>query len=84
MTKIDKAKVLEQFVQDWWKVLLEHREEVNPTDWLIVIGTMTGMLVDSVTETEEQAKECLTQFSSAVTGVAGRFVDTAVTPPNVH
>lgn len=81
MTKIDKAKVLEQFVQDWWRVLLEHRDDVNPTDWLIVIGTMTGMLVDSVTDNEESAKECLGQFTNAVSGVAGRFVNAAVTPP---
>jgi len=83
MSNKAKTQVLEQFTRDWWNLLVDHKEEVLPVDWLIVIGTMTGMLIDSCTETEEEAAECLGHFNTIVNGVAERFVNSAAVPP-VH
>lgn len=81
MKNEQKSKVLEEFTQVWWRSVVEHREEITPTDWLIVLGTMTGMLVDSVTENEEEAGDALIQFTNAVSGVAARFVNSNIQVP---
>jgi len=83
MNNRDKTQALEQFTRDWWNRVVDNKEDLTPVDWLIVMGTMTGMLVDSCTETEEEAAECLGHFTGLVSAVAERFVNSAAVPP-VH
>lgn len=84
MEKTVKARVLEDFTNQWWRLVVDHRDAIRPMDWLVVIGTMIGMLADSVSETEEDAAAATEVFNKTVADVSYRFLDTSINQSSLH
>lgn len=75
---------LDKFTTDWWEKVVDNKDVIQPIDWLVVIGTMVGMLSDAVTETEEEAKSANEIFNKIVSQVSMDFVETSISSGNIH
>lgn len=79
-----KPKLLESFTTEWWQMVLDHRDDLQPADWLICFGTMVGMLSEAVSENEQQAREANEMFTHMLTKISYRFIETTYGNDTLH